>query len=222
MFNEGGLNKGQGQVPAMLTAGEAFIPSSIAKRIGYETLNKINTTGEIPIVQGKGGIDNVGPVGLTEGDFIIKKSSTDKLLRENPNTMRFAIQNPEGFKRGDMGYYEGGIVGTGQSSKVYTPTAQPTRQSSQEQASPQNRISSLLQESNVQAKESSSAGTQAITNNINVSVKIDKNGKEQVSTEGAGGESKDSYEKEQELAMKIKSKVLEVIREEKRVGGELN
>ena len=31
-----------------------------------------------------------------------------------------------------------------------------------------------------------------------------------------------SYEQEQELAMKIKTKVLEVIRQEKRLGGELD
>ena len=46
---------------------------------------------------------------------------------------------------------------------------------------------------------------------------IDASGKESV--EASSPES--SYEKEQDLAMKIKSKVLEVIREEKRLGGEL-
>ena len=58
------LNSG-GTVPAMLTAGEGFIPSEIAKRIGYDSLNKINKTGQMPVIQGRGGIDKVGPVGLT-------------------------------------------------------------------------------------------------------------------------------------------------------------
>ena len=94
----------------MLTAGEGFVPAPIAQRIGYANLDHMNTTGTLPRIDGPGGIDKVGPVGLSEGDFIIKRSSTDKLLRENPNLMRFAIQNPDGFRRGERGYYDGGLV----------------------------------------------------------------------------------------------------------------
>ena len=62
-------------------------------------------------------------------------------------------------------------------------------------------------------------GSSATTNNINVSVKIDSSGRETVesSAEGEG-----SYQREKDLSMKIKSAVLEVIRQEKRVGGELS
>jgi hypothetical protein len=113
-----------GSVPAMLTAGEGFIPEKTAKRIGYENLNTMNRTGNLPTVQGAPGIDQVGPVGLTEGDFIIKKNSTDKLLRENPSMMKFALQNPEGFKKGERGYYEGGVVGNSSPATV-APPAKP-------------------------------------------------------------------------------------------------
>ena len=94
----------------MLTAGEGVIPSSIAGRMGYDNLDYMNTTGSLPIIQGPGGIDNVGPMGLSEGDFVLRRGSTDKLTRENPNMMRFALQNPEGFRRAAAGYYEGGLV----------------------------------------------------------------------------------------------------------------
>ena len=56
------------------------------------------------------------------------------------------------------------------------------------------------------------------TNNINVNVTIDQSGQEKVSTDSSSG----SYEEEQKLSMKIKSAVLDVIREEKRIGGELS
>ena len=204
-----------GSIPAMLTAGEGFVPAPVAKRIGYDNLNRMNTTGGLPIVQGKGGIDNVGPVGLTEGDFIIKKSSTDKLLRENPNMMRFALQNPEGFKRGEQGYYEGGVVGS--PSTIPAPSVP--------KQAPTNRLKSadpaeMLNQSFNQKQEAAVAPQQKseVTNNINVNVSIDQTGKETVSTENSNS----SYEEEQQLSLKIKSAVLDVIRQEKRIGGELS
>ena len=204
-----------GSIPAMLTAGEGFVPAPVAKRIGYDNLNRMNTTGGLPIVQGKGGIDNVGPVGLTEGDFIIKKSSTDKLLRENPNMMRFALQNPEGFKRGEQGYYEGGVVGS--PSTIPAPSVP--------KQAPTNRLKSadpaeMLNQSFSQKQEAAVAPQQKseVTNNINVNVSIDQTGKETVSTENSNS----SYEEEQQLSLKIKSAVLDVIRQEKRIGGELS
>jgi len=207
-----------GEIPAMLTAGESFIPAPIARRIGYDNLNKMNRTGSIPIIDGPGGVDNVGPVGLSEGDFIIRRSSTDKLLRDNPNMMRFAMQNPDGFRKAEKGYYKGGIVGTASSPSSSISTPQTT---SGAKPAPvvENRISSLLE--GTQANQTETAATNQnteVTNNINVNVTIDKSGNEKVSTEGTQG----TYEQEQQLAMKIKTKVLEVIREEKRIGGELS
>ena len=204
-----------GSIPAMLTAGEGFVPAPVAKRIGYDNLNRMNTTGGLPIVQGKGGIDNVGPVGLTEGDFIIKKSSTDKLLRENPNMMRFALQNPEGFKRGEQGYYEGGVVGS--PSTIPAPSvpkqAPTSRLKSADPAEMLNQSFNQKQEAAVAPQQKSE-----VTNNINVNVSIDQAGKETVSTENSNS----SYEEEQQLSLKIKSAVLDVIRQEKRIGGELS
>ena len=209
-----------GQIPAMLTAGEGFIPAETAKRIGYENLNKMNKTGGMPIIQGKPGVDQVGPVGLTEGDFIIKKNSTDKLLRDNPNAMKFAIQNPEGFRRGERGYYEGGVVGSSPVSpaSVGRSPVSPAGNRAQESgvAGTLNQSSSAKNAEGMQGEKAVQSGP--TTNNINVNVTIDQSGQEQVSTEGSSG----SYEKEQEMSMKIKSAVLEVIRDEKRIGGELS
>jgi TP901 family phage tail tape measure protein len=208
-----GQNLG-GAIPAMLTAGEGFIPASTAKRIGYGNLDAMNRTGSLPIIQGRGGVDNVGPVGLSEGDFIIRKSSTDKLMKENPNMMRFALQNPDGFKRGETGYYEGGIVGTDGATSISQPGL--TGSSS---GQPVNRIQPLMDAAQAQQKEKvTHSQNNEVTNNINVNVTIDSSGNERVEAESTQG----SYEQEKALAMKIKSSVLEVIREEKRLGGELD
>ncbi len=206
-----------GSIPAMLTAGEGFVPAAIAKRIGYDTLNKINKTGQMPVIQGRGGIDKVGPVGLTEGDFIIKKNSTDKLLRENPNMMKFALQNPDGFRKGETGYYNGGVVGGMKSSPAppmgRSGPAARTQPSSIIQAASQTQMGPQSTRGT-----SSNLGSSETTNNINVNVTIDQSGQEKVSTDSSSG----SYEEEQKLSMKIKSAVLDVIREEKRIGGELS
>ena len=205
-----------GKIPSMLTRGEGFIPSSIARRIGYQNLETMNRTGSMPTIQGPSGIDKVGPVGLDEGDFIIRKSSTDKLMRDNPNTMRFAMQNPDGFRRGATGYYEGGIVGTGSSANFALNQPNQTQATSNE---PVNRIQPLIEPPKASGIEKTSAAqNNEITNNINVNVTIDSSGKESVEAQTPEG----SFQQEQELAMKIKTRVLEVIREEKRLGGELD
>ena len=203
-----------GQIPAMLTKGEAVIPSAIASRIGYNNLNKMNTTGDFPIVDGKGGIDNVGPVAMNPGDFVIRKSSTDKLQRTNPNLMRFAAQNPDGFRRAAKGYYNGGIV----DSELTYPSqsmgggSYGTRQSPELSPQPETGGSG--------STTGSSGG--AVTNNINVNVTIDKSGGE-ASTESSDTQGEaSSYNNEKQLSQKIKAAVLDVIRQEKRVGGELS
>ena len=108
---------------------------------------------------------------------------------------------------------EGGIVGTGTQSTGNYGT--PSRQISKPESG--NRIQNLLDRNQERATENISSSNSETTNNISVNVTIDASGKESV--EASSPES--SYEKEQDLAMKIKSKVLEVIREEKRLGGEL-
>jgi TP901 family phage tail tape measure protein len=209
-------NNSGGKIPSMLTRGEGFIPSSTAKKIGYQNLESMNRTGSLPRIQGPSGIDKVGPVGLDEGDFIIRKSSTDKLMRDNPNTMRFAMQNPDGFRKSATGYYDGGIVGTGSQASF------PSNQSSPESPKgnqPVNRIQPLIEAAkSSETEKTSAAQNNEITNNISVNVTIDSSGKESVEAQTPEG----SYQQEQELAMKIKTRVLEVIREEKRLGGELD
>ena len=199
----------------MLTKGEAVIPKNVASRIGYENLNQMNTTGNFPIVQGRGGIDNVGPVSLSSGDFVLRKSSTEKLSRSNPNMMRFASQNPEGFRRASRGYYNGGVVDQG---LTYPSTSMGVGGSSGTRQAPE--LSPQPDSTDTGSGSSSSGG--AVTNNINVNVTIDKSGGESStdSSDAQGPES--SYAKEKELSSKIKAAVLDVIRQEKRVGGELS
>ena len=205
-------SQGGGSIPAMLTAGEGYIPAPIAKRIGYNNLSHMNNTGSMPIVKGTGGVDNVGPVGLDSGDFIMKKSSTNKLLRDNPNAMRFSLQGQSDGRRGAQGYYEGGVVG----SELTVPA-----RSLGPQKSPQGNRLQLLDQKESEKSDSGAAGSTTnaeTTNNININISIDKAGAEVESQEGG----EDSYEKERNLSMKIKGAVLEVIREEKRIGGELS
>ena len=199
-----------GSVPAMLTKGESVIPSSIAQRMGYNNLNQINRTGELPIVDGPGGIDNVGPVGMDPGDFVIKRSSTEKLAKKNPYLMKMALQNPDVFRKGGMvkGYYRGGMVSGGMAT-----SATPQNYSSMGANQP-STTADIGQARDTGNREASGA----TTNNINISVKIDQNGGEKVTTDAQGND----YQKEQELSMKIKTAVLQVIREEKRIGGELS
>lgn len=206
-----------GAIPAMLTAGEGFIPAKTAKRIGYENLNTMNKTGSLPTVQGAPGIDQVGPVGLTEGDFIIKKNSTDKLLRENPSMMKFALQNPEGFKKGERGYYEGGVVGSSSPAAVAQPT-KPRPTNRIQQQNPAEMLNSITAPKTQTPQVEAQGKSNDVTNNINVNVTIDQSGQEKVSSDSSGG----SYEEEQNLSLKIKTAVLDVIRQEKRIGGELN
>ena len=98
------------------------------------------------------------------------------------------------------------------------PSVQSNNPSTPGSVSPINRIKPLIDTPKVQSSEQvTHSENNEITNNISVNVKIDSSGKESVETQAP----EDSYAKEQELALKIKSKVLEVIREEKRLGGEL-
>ncbi len=193
-----------GSVPAMLTKGESVVPSAIAKRMGYNNLKNINRSGELPIVDGPGGIDNVGPVPMTPGDFVIKRSSTQKLAKKNPHLMKLAMQNPGVFRNGGVvrGYYNGGVVGSSEGTSVVPQYDQPSANQRDQSA----------------AMQTSDKSRGSTTNNINITVNIDEKGGEKTTSDG----SKTGAAGEQQLSMKIKSAVLEVIREEKRVGGELS
>ena len=207
-----GYNKGGSVVPAMLTAGESLIPSSVAKKIGYSNLEQLNTSGDIPVVRGQSGIDKVGPVGLNEGDFVVKKSSTDKLMKKNPNLFKMAVQNPDGFRKNVNNYYQGGVVSNNRLPSV-SGQSQMVPQAPQVQA-PQ--MAPLPEPSGQSGQQSSSASN--VTNNISVNVSIDESGKETATeTGGAKGGAN-----EKDLSKKIKAAVLDVIRQEKRVGGELS
>tara|TARA_Y100000310_G_C20365450_1_gene660946 strand:- start:238 stop:768 length:531 start_codon:yes stop_codon:yes gene_type:complete len=175
----------------------------------------MNDTGNIPIVKGPGGVDNVGPMGLNPGDFVIKRGSTDKLLRENPNMMRFAMQNPDGFRRAAAGYYDGGLVGEG--DMAYSRGMESA--TTQDGADAGNRMNLLTSTDNTRSSEVTGSQRNETTNNININVSIDPSGAESTTEEG---DAEADYNKEKELSAKIKNAVVEVIREEKRIGGELS
>lgn len=80
-----------GTVPAMVSAGEAFVPPKLAKKIGYGKLHKMNQAdrngmkgfsgGGISVFKGPGSgtSDSIGPIGLPEGSFIIREKATKAL-----------------------------------------------------------------------------------------------------------------------------------------------
>jgi hypothetical protein len=208
-FASGGL------VPAMLTSGEAVIPASTAKRIGYDNLDKMNRSGNLPMVEGPGGRDQVGPVGLTPGDFVIRRGSTSKLLNDNPNLMRLAMQNPDGFRKAAAGYYDGGLVGEG--DMAYSRGTEPV--AAQDAGTPVNRLNLLSSTDSTSSMDATGAQRNETTNNININVSIDGSGAE---TTVEDGDPEAQYNREKELSTKIKNAVVEVIRQEKRIGGELN
>ena len=205
-----GYNKGGSVVPAMLTAGESLIPSSVAKKIGYSNLEQLNTSGDVPIVRGQSGIDKVGPVGLGEGDFVIKKSSTDKLMKRNPSLFKMAVQNPDSFRKNVNNYYQGGLV-----SNDRSPSTSSQPQMSPQVSTPQAPQMAPLPQSGDGVNQQSGS----TSNNISVNVSIDGSGKE-TSTEK--GDATGGAGNEKDLSKKIKAAVLDVIRQEKRVGGELS
>lgn len=79
-----------GHVQALLTPGEAVIGPKLAKKIGYNQLNKMNHAekngigkyangGDVSIVPGSGNSDTFGPVPLPVGSFVIRKKATKAL-----------------------------------------------------------------------------------------------------------------------------------------------
>jgi hypothetical protein len=98
-----------GTIPAMVSNGEAFIPPSQAKKIGYSKLNKINQAdrngmngfavgGGIFKGPGSGTSDSIGPIDLPVGGYVIRKKAVDALnSKYNSGGIISAIR---GFKVG--------------------------------------------------------------------------------------------------------------------------
>lgn len=68
-----------GKVPAMLTGGEYYIGPNAAKKIGYDTLHRINGYADGGMVRGGSGMKDDVPARLAPGSFIVKKSAVNKL-----------------------------------------------------------------------------------------------------------------------------------------------
>jgi hypothetical protein len=86
----GGFSGG-GTVPAMVSNGEAYVPPQLAKKIGYDKLNRMNKAdkngmgryagGGISTFKGSGSgtSDSIGPIGLPEGSYVIRAKATKAL-----------------------------------------------------------------------------------------------------------------------------------------------
>lgn len=92
---QGGLLKyAQGGVTALVSNGEAFVPPSLAKKIGYSTLDRMNqadkngmagfasgSMGGISIFNGPGTgtSDSIGPIQLPIGGYVLRERATKAL-----------------------------------------------------------------------------------------------------------------------------------------------
>ena len=132
---------------------------------------------------------------LEDGSFVINARSTQKMEEDNPGIMSMLSSKPNIAKAMLAGFNQGGRVGGQGSATVNEVTA-----------SDAGKINSQVS----QNKES--------TNNINISINIDKSGNNSESTSISAEE---EYRENQEMSNRIKDAVLNVIRQEKRVGGEL-
>ena len=197
-----GFEKG-GNVPAMLTDGEFIFSQKAASQLGEKTLNDLNGFERGGHVKGPGGIDRVGPLMLQNGEFVVNAGSTNALESEKPGLLSLLNEKPGRAREFLQGYQEGGRVGDamrGASSAGLGLTA--------------------LNHPDRAPVDSSQviAGDMGVTNNINISINVDKGGA--VSTETAA-EGQDEYAQQRQLSSKIKNAVIDVIRDEKRLGGEL-
>ncbi len=101
-----------GTVPAMLTGGEYYVSPRAAKRIGYDTLKRLNGAqglAEGGVVKGGSGVRDDVPARLAPGSFIIKKSATQKLGPDYLN----ALVGGRVQHRGIGGILLGALLGGG-------------------------------------------------------------------------------------------------------------
>ena len=186
-----------GAVPSMLTNGEFVFSKNSAESIGPEALTRINQFADGGHVFGRGGIDNVGPVMLQEGEFVVRAESARKMESRQPGILSLLNEKPR-VARGLLGYHDGGVVGN---STPLTMTTEDIEKAPRASSTPEVK-----------------GGSGEVTNNINISVNVAKDGSATV-TEDAGGEG--DYSQAKGLSEKIKSSVLDVIIQEKRIGGSL-
>lgn len=97
----GGVIKGAGgptsdSVPIMASAGEFVIKTAAARRIGYDTLNYMNNTGNTK------GMADVTPVLVSNGEFIFNRGAASSIGYGNLAYMNKTGKLP--------GFYSGGVV----------------------------------------------------------------------------------------------------------------
>jgi lambda family phage tail tape measure protein len=77
----GGLSSGGmvGAVPSLLTGGEFVVGPQTAKRLGYDTLRRLNNYADGGLVYGGSGVKDDIPARLAPGSFIIKKGAAKRI-----------------------------------------------------------------------------------------------------------------------------------------------
>jgi hypothetical protein len=193
-------------VPAMLTKGEFVFSKRSSSQIGEGLLREINQYKRGGHVSGPGGIDKVGPVMLQAGEFVINAKSVKDIEQDKPGVLSGLNSNPRVAQSLLSGFRNGGLVGSpmGQDKTAATSAGYI-----------ENSVTADLNQSPEIQNQSQDS---TVTNNINISVNIDKNGDAETSTSPEGAS--DEYEGAQ-FSDRIKEAVIRVIREEKRVGGDL-
>ena len=78
---------GGGMVPAMLTGGEYVVGPNAARRIGYDTLRRMNGMAEGGMVNGGSGVKDDVPARLAPGSFVLKKSATQRIGPDYMNAL---------------------------------------------------------------------------------------------------------------------------------------
>ena len=189
-----------GGVPAMLTDGEYVFDKKSASGIGARFLETINRYNKGGFISGEKGVDNVGPFMLEEGSFVINAKATKKMEEDSPGIMSMLSSKPNIAKSMIAGFNQGGAVGN-------VGTAE-------------GKGATVVNETPSNSKKINSTAVQGgdSTNNINISINIDKSGNE---SESKSISVEAEYKENQEMTNRIKDAVLNVIRQEKRVGGEL-
>ncbi len=76
-----------GTVPAMLMGGEYVVGPNAARRIGYDTLRRMNGMAEGGMVGGGSGVKDDVPARLAPGSFVLKKSATSRIGPDYMNAL---------------------------------------------------------------------------------------------------------------------------------------
>ena len=189
-----GINKG-GDIS--LNVNDALL-SKLTSAKGYQR------GGEI---EGLSGDNNI--IKAADGEFIINEKSVREINKESPGLLD-DLNSKRYNKNLLQGYAKGGYVGETETPTDRKPLEETTNLQN-DQTNTQNSFTENA-ENNVASETSEN-----ITNNISININMDGKGNAEAEVS-----SEDSKQNAADMAKKIKDAVMQVIRDEKRTGGELS